>query len=82
MMMIMTRHADSTETLLCPEPPEFVGGSVSVVPDVPIVPHNVLKDGVLEKKGNTTITTWNRSHTHTHTHTPVSYTHLTLPTRR
>ena len=22
------------------------------------------------------------SHTHTHTHTPVSYTHLTLPTRR
>ena len=23
-----------------------------------------------------------RTHTHTHTHTPVSYTHLTLPTRR
>ena len=22
------------------------------------------------------------AHTHTHTHTPVSYTHLTLPTRR
>ena len=22
------------------------------------------------------------THTHTHTHTPVSYTHLTLPTRR
>ena len=23
----------------------------------------------------------NTNHTHTHTHTPVSYTHLTLPTR-
>ena len=23
-----------------------------------------------------------QTHTHTHTHTPVSYTHLTLPTRR
>ena len=23
-----------------------------------------------------------QEHTHTHTHTPVSYTHLTLPTRR
>ena len=26
--------------------------------------------------------THTHSHTHTHTHTPVSYTHLTLPTRR
>ena len=25
---------------------------------------------------------YTHSHTHTHTHTPVSYTHLTLPTRR
>ena len=26
--------------------------------------------------------TYTHTHTHTHTHTPVSYTHLTLPTRR
>ena len=26
--------------------------------------------------------TQTHTHTHTHTHTPVSYTHLTLPTRR
>ncbi|KAK7492239.1 hypothetical protein BaRGS_00016536 [Batillaria attramentaria] len=39
---------------------ELVPGGVAVLPRVPIIPHNVIKDGVLEKKGNTTITTWNR----------------------
>ncbi|XP_076449150.1 uncharacterized protein LOC143285639 [Babylonia areolata] len=43
------------------EPVRMVSaGEVGVVPRVPLVPQTVLKDGVLEKKGNTTITTWNR----------------------
>ena len=33
---------------------------------------------ILRERGEKQINT----HTHTHTHTPVSYTHLTLPTRR
>ncbi|XP_070205556.1 formin-like protein 3 [Littorina saxatilis] len=38
----------------------FLPAGVNVFPPAPIIAQNVLKDGVLEKKGNTTITTWNR----------------------
>ncbi|XP_025088172.1 uncharacterized protein LOC112560491 [Pomacea canaliculata] len=39
---------------------EGASGKLESLQTAPIIPHSVIKDDLLEKKGNTTITTWNR----------------------